>query len=234
VGRTVTVDGASVITPASFSWATGSTHVLSVQSPVEQNGSRYVFANWNTGTAQTQTITVHAAGTYTAVFRTFHRLTATVNPVGAGTLSISPGVADGYYPENAMVSIFAQANAGYVFSSWTGSTTGTAATTQVQMTRPLSVTANMASTGTGVSAMDPVVQYVPASGGTYSFRVTAAAGTPWVVDTSAAWIRLYTANGHGSSTITYTVARKNGRDNETRSAIISVGGRSLTVIQDRK
>lgn len=232
-GREVIVDGTSVVTPASFSWATGSTHVLSAPSSVEQNGSRYVFASWNIGTAQTQTVTVQAAATYTASFRTLHRVTAAVSPSIAGTVLISPASADGYYPENTTVSISAQANSGYVFSSWTGSITGTAAMTQVQMTRPHNVTANMMSTVSGVSAINPTVQAVPGSGGTYSVRVTAPAGTPWVVSTSAAWIRLAAATGNGSSTFTYTVERNNGNSGRfSRTGTISVGGRTLTVTQD--
>ena len=58
-GRSFTVDGATYSTARTFDWIPGSSHDIATVSP--QNGAagtRYLFANWSDGGAQSHTITV--------------------------------------------------------------------------------------------------------------------------------------------------------------------------------
>jgi hypothetical protein len=82
-GLAVSVDGAAITTPASFSWFPGTAHTLAAANQISA-GSSYSFSSWSNGGAATQTITTPAAATaYSATFA-LQPLTYTVssNPTG--------------------------------------------------------------------------------------------------------------------------------------------------------
>ena len=76
-----------------------------------------------------------------------YSLTINVNPTEGGSVSPSGG---GYDP-GVTVTISATANSGYVFDYWSGSASGTSATTTIVMDANKSVTAHFA----------PVVRPIP-------------------------------------------------------------------------
>jgi hypothetical protein len=97
------------------------------------------FTSWSDGGAESHTITVSVAATYTANFSTAYLLTTAVNPTTGGTVSPGSGT---YYAAGTVVDLTATANSGYAFSSWTGNVANAAsASTTVTMNAPESVTA---------------------------------------------------------------------------------------------
>jgi hypothetical protein len=115
VGLQVEVDGDTVTTPQTYTWALNSTHTLAVASGVQtlsgdiENSTTpatfyYTYGRWNDSTAQSHTITVlpgdGGAGfpvtspqvaTYSANFiQLVPYTTVAIYPTGAGTAAISP------------------------------------------------------------------------------------------------------------------------------------------------
>ena len=118
LGLTVLVDGEEVTTPAVFDWTPGSEHTLSVPpQPQARPGSRYRFGRWSDGGATgTRTVTATSATTlYEANFVAAHRISTRVRPEDAGTVTISPGLSDGYYPLRSQVTMSAEATPGSEF-----------------------------------------------------------------------------------------------------------------------
>ena len=122
LGLAVVVDGEEVTTPAVLDWSPGSEHTLSVPSPQERPGSRYRFGRWSdAGGGGTRTITATFDTTlYEANFVAAHRISTRVRPEGAGTVTISPGSSDGYYPLRSEITISAEpaAGSGFRFVRW--------------------------------------------------------------------------------------------------------------------
>lgn len=73
------IDGSVVTTPATFTWAEGSSHTLKALSPVAGiTDTRYVWTTWSNEGEQTQTYNVTNTGvTVTANFKTQYKLTLT-------------------------------------------------------------------------------------------------------------------------------------------------------------
>lgn len=147
-GLTVVVDGAPVVTPATFNWALGSTHTIDVPSGAQvAGGTAHVFARWNVDRdgdlAARRTVTVSAGdgsplssasapavSTYTANFTRYKevRLTTAGNRAGiGGSLAASPapqplaGLAGVYYRERQAFTLEAAPGAGATFGNWGGS-----------------------------------------------------------------------------------------------------------------
>jgi len=74
-------------------------------------------------------------------------LTTSVNPPGAGTVSLSPP--GGTYDSGTSVTLTALAASGYSFDDWSGDASGTSATVSVTMDSNKSVTANFSSESDG-------------------------------------------------------------------------------------
>ncbi len=143
-GLTVTVDGASYITPQSFNWLPGSAHVFSTHSP-QGSGTRYVFANWSDRGAASHTIVVPAtASTYTANFVAQCLLTPKSSPGTAGFIDVVPSSIDGYYDCGTAVQVTAMPTGGRRLSGFSGDVTGRANPQSLVMSGPRSVTANFA------------------------------------------------------------------------------------------
>jgi hypothetical protein len=84
----VVVDGVAIGTPHAFSWALGSSHTLSANSPVsDPSGNQYVWASWSDGGAQSHIVTASVSMTYTA---SFERTATTTTPPPATTEAPPP------------------------------------------------------------------------------------------------------------------------------------------------
>jgi hypothetical protein len=144
--------------------------VISTDSPqAGAVGTRYLWSSWSDGGEQTHTISPRQAGTYTANFTTQYQLTTSVSPAAAGTVSASPPAGDGFYDAGASVQLTANADAGYVFSNWTGDLTGSANPQTLTMSAPRSVTANFAGSTVPVTVQtSPVGRSFTVDGAPYT------------------------------------------------------------------
>ncbi len=122
LGLAVVVDGEEVTTPVSFDWSPGSEHTLRVPSPQVRPDGRYRFGRWSdAGGAGTRTILATTDTTlYDANFVAAHTISTRVRPEGAGTVTISPGSSDGYYPLRSEVTMSAEPTpgSGFRFLRW--------------------------------------------------------------------------------------------------------------------
>ncbi|QOY91034.1 InlB B-repeat-containing protein [Paludibaculum fermentans] len=164
-GVRFSVDGYVYTTAQKFNWSAGSTHVLSVSSPTAGANTRVIALGWSDAGALTHTISAPGVPTtYTALFKTQHKLTATATPAQFGGVSANPASPDGFYDANTNVQVTATANSGYKFLGFKGSLTGATNPQTLQITAPATVTAEFAviapltstisvtpSTGTGSS-----------------------------------------------------------------------------------
>ena len=148
----LTVNGTAITTPYSVTWPVGDTETLAANSPVSCGpGCQYIFLSWSDGGAQTHNITVPSTPTsYVARYQQQYQLTMAVTPSGSGTTTPSPGAS--WQSASLVVSITGIPNSGYVFSSWTGSGSGSF----TGLSNPATVTMNAAITETVnfVSAAD--------------------------------------------------------------------------------
>ena len=100
-----------------------------------------------------------------------YTLTVTSNPSSGGTVSLSPS--GGTYASGTVVTLTAVPSSGYGFSSWSGSASGTNATTQVTISGNMIVAANFSTTT--VKNYTLIVSSNPSAGGTVS--LSPAGGT---------------------------------------------------------
>ncbi|HEY3836669.1 MAG TPA: M12 family metallopeptidase [Bryobacteraceae bacterium] len=120
-GLNVIVDGQSVKTPMTFTWAPGSTHTLDIADGYQSGGprTRYAFARWSNDGPLSQTI---AASPQTRVicanFAAQYLVTASVSKAGGGTVTVSPSSADGFYTFGTQVTVTATPDPGYTFLQW--------------------------------------------------------------------------------------------------------------------
>ena len=112
----------SYVTPVRLAWTMGASCTLSVSTLQTVGDTRWRFARWTGGsTAASWTVyTTAAAAAYTAEFTAEYKLTTSVSPVGAGTISVTPWATDGFYQTGTVVQLAAAAAAGWQFSSWSG------------------------------------------------------------------------------------------------------------------
>ena len=121
-----------------------------------------------------------------------YTLTVTVNPSGAGTVSLNP--AGGTYTAGTIVTLTAIANSGYVFSSWGGDLTGSQNPTTINMNSDKVVVANFTQSGGNGGGGGSVTTYTltvsvsPTGAGTVSLNPaggTYTAGTVVTLTASA-------------------------------------------------
>ncbi len=81
--------------------------------------------------------------------------------------------------------------------------------------------------------ISPTSKSFPASGGTLSVTVTAAAGCNWTVNESLSWVEsVSAASGTGNGSYTYRVATNANR--ARRAGTINIGGKTHTITQAKK
>jgi hypothetical protein len=126
-GPAFTIAGAncsagSYITPQTLYWTPGAACTVTFVSPHSSEvGTRYVFANWQDGSAANpRTYSAPAqAATYTALFNTQYLVVTVANPPQAGTVA-----GGGWYAAGSNATISATPSSGYRVVGWgTGSLT---------------------------------------------------------------------------------------------------------------
>ncbi|TLZ74022.1 MAG: exo-alpha-sialidase [Methanobacteriota archaeon] len=86
-GLPVTVDGVTAASPETFNWTIGSTHSVSVSSPIPIGpGSQYLWLSWSDGGAMTHQITADKDLTVTARFVKQHQVSIGTSPQGRTVL----------------------------------------------------------------------------------------------------------------------------------------------------
>ncbi|MBL8175987.1 MAG: hypothetical protein JNK48_15020, partial [Bryobacterales bacterium] len=141
-GLQVSVDNTPVTTPASFIWAPGSSHFLTLNTTQVLGDVRYRFAAWSDGGAQGHSIVANQnGGTYTVSFTESYRLRADVAPTNGGSITPVPNFPDGFYPSGTTVQLTAANATGFNFAGWSGALTGAQPTGSVLMNAPKYVTA---------------------------------------------------------------------------------------------
>ena len=118
-GLEFTVDGTTYSSTQTFSWVPGSSHTIATTSP--QNGGtgvRYPWTRWSDNGGISHAVAPTTNKTYTATFRTQYYLTMTHGTGG------TVGPTSGWRNSGVTVSITATRAAGYSFSSWAGTGTG--------------------------------------------------------------------------------------------------------------
>ena len=118
-GLQAMVDGAIVSDGTSFAWAAGSRHRVEALE-VQGNGPiRYIYGSWSDGGPKAHEFIVSAAmPAMTANYVRQRLLTPSVSPANAGSVSVYPESADGYYTERSRIQLTAQPAAGYNFLDW--------------------------------------------------------------------------------------------------------------------
>src|SRR5260370_235706 len=139
-GLGLTVDGASWVTTCRLQGAAQASDTIAASSAQNgMTGTRYVFAGWSDGGAQSHSITTPAsATTYTASFTTQFLLTTTAASGGA----IAPN--SGWYNAGTSMTVTASPSSGYVFTGFSGALSGTNNAQQLTINGPASVAANFA------------------------------------------------------------------------------------------
>jgi hypothetical protein len=220
-GLNITVDGTTYPSPQAFEWFVGSEHVVSAPSPqMPVDGVRHV--------AQESSVTVRPAvgGTATTelAFNSFYRISATVNPPGAGTLAGNPGVTDDYYPSTGWFPLWPVANAFYRFSHWSGDINSTDPVVTQQLTGPMNVTANF--TACNPLFLVPTFVIEP----TRMWRTTyhwpdIAADCPWTLNFQTPWLTAQAYSGR----LALLASTHSGP--EPRKATFNLGMQAITVVQ---
>ena len=150
-GQVVTVNGSPCTTPCSLAFDMGSqVHVSAPASVPLTSSSRQDLLGWSTGGAAPVAgdwiATLNAASTsITATYHLMNSLTATANPSGAATWSISPTSPDGFYDSQTQVTVAVTARPGYHFNSWSGDLSGSNPSGSLTMSVPHSVVAQFSS-----------------------------------------------------------------------------------------
>jgi hypothetical protein len=160
-GQTITVDGTAYSNSKVFNWSIGSSHTVATDSVQGSGTTRYAFANWSDGGAQSHTLQITQAGLYTANFVTQYLLTASVSPAGGGSITASPNAADGFYNAGTSVQLTAAPASGYVFDSWSGAAGRSGNSITVSVSQPVTISAVFRSaTATTVTTSPPGLNIV--------------------------------------------------------------------------
>lgn len=222
-GRTLVVDGASVVTPRSFQWAAGSAHTVSVPSPQGVAGTRFAFNGWTDAGGQSRTIQAADGAVFSALFQAQYQLT-----LGTG-IQATPPAADGFYAAGTVVRLAALSGDSQ-FLGWSGDLTGAANPASIVMEAPRSVAASFASAPLCTVAFETATASVPASGDLRSVQVLTQPGCAWTAQTAATWLRIVSGyGGTGPGTVRYQVAPNTQA--ASRSAAITAGNGVHTVTQ---
>jgi hypothetical protein len=217
---------------------------ISSGSPGDGNGSVAFTVSTNAGAARTGTLTI--AGRQFTVTQAGSSTTPTpsctysISPTSqnvpatgaAGTVSVSAAGGCAWT---------ATSNASWITSSATGSGNGSvafavAANTGASRTGTITI-ATQTFTVTQAAVVVPQCQYsvspnrveVDAPGGTGSVAVSTASGCAWTASSGDSWITITSgASGTGNGTVTFSVARNDGR---RREGSLTVAGRNVRVEQ---
>ena len=199
-------------TPQVLAWTPGSSCTVTFPTPQGISaGSQYAFNQWENGsTNPARGITAPSSpATYTGSFNTQYQLTTLASAGG----SVTPA-SGGYYNSGSVVTLQANANSGYAFTSWTGSVANpSSASTTVTVSAPQTV----AATFTQQYVLNLAV--APANGGSISGSVGTQA-----ISCSATC----SATGNAGSLVTLTATPAAGYSFTSWSACPIPSGTSCT------
>lgn len=160
-------------------------------------------------------------------------LSTTTQTVAAGGGALSVGVTAG-----TGCSWTATSNASWLTTASTGSGSGTVSYAVTANTSSLSRNATLTVGGQSVSVtqtgvpcsydVSPTTASVAAGGASGSLTVTAPAGCAWTATSNASWLTT-SSSGAGNGTATYTAAGNTSP--ASRSATLTIGGRTITITQ---
>ncbi len=118
-GLSIVVDDTLYTSPKTFSWQTGSTHMIAVVDTQSGGvGTRYVWSNWNDGGQKIHTVVPNSDTSFLATFTIQYFLTMNTNTGG----SVTPQ--SGWFNRNQSVTITAIPDPNYSFNIWSGSGDG--------------------------------------------------------------------------------------------------------------
>jgi uncharacterized repeat protein (TIGR02543 family) len=142
----VTPAGSGTISPSGGTYNSG-TQVQLTATP----SAGWVFDHWSgdlSGSTNPETITMNSNKSVTANFvQQSGQFTLTTNTVGSGTVSLDPP--GGTYNSGQVVTVTANASAGWTFSGWSGDLSGSANPETVAMNSNKNVTATFTQVGGG-------------------------------------------------------------------------------------
>jgi hypothetical protein len=203
-GLEVRVDATPYLTPQSFNWPIGSIHTFNVTTPQFRGGdTQFIFSRWeDNSTVTNRSVNANVPATFTAFFKTQHRINLSVNPAGAGTAIITPFSANGWHDQNASVTIIAQANSGFQFTNWSGDFVGTAVSAGLFIDAPKNIVANFVEANDSEPpTIGSVTSSAPSGTVNVGTGVTVAAN---VTDNSGvSWVKLFYRQG-GAATFVET------------------------------
>jgi len=155
----VIVDGSYWPAPTSFSpyyntaWDSGTMHTITVANPEYPwtSNTRYAFQSWSDGGALSDTITLPSSSMdYVATLQPQFYLSDYANQPCAGSVGVVPSspTGDGYYPTGTPLTFTATSNAGWAFTEWQQSESGTSNPLNVTMTDEITAAADFSTTST--------------------------------------------------------------------------------------
>jgi sugar lactone lactonase YvrE len=214
-GRTLLVDGESIVTPREFEWLPGSTHRFEAPSPQEFNGTRHLFQSWSAGGGSASISLVMPAGgaTFTANFRTQHRLSLFAVPPEGGVVAATPASADSFYDAGTTVAVRYETNSGYTFLGLEGDLAGFATPQPVVMDRPRTVVGRYVEGGVPLSVSPTLLLFNHFRGAEIPPVQSLALQTASVnltytvtVPATAGWLRVTPPTGQTPGTLSVSVA----------------------------
>jgi hypothetical protein len=140
--------------PYDSTWTPSSAHTLSIDSPQYpwSSNSRYEFANWSDGGAQSHNITLPSSGgaTYTAAVTPDYYVTDYVLESCAASVGVTPGSpsGDGFYPTGSLLSFSETPNSGWTFTGWVYDLSGTTSPQNLAVSDEVLVAADYSTTST--------------------------------------------------------------------------------------
>ncbi|QOY86264.1 InlB B-repeat-containing protein [Paludibaculum fermentans] len=138
-GTVYRVDGVPFSTGHSFVWPAGSVHALAVE-PVQESttpGVRYSFSGWS-DIAAPASRTLQVWSDYNLIIDMYPQYMVTTSAIGGGAITPSTG----YVDAGTALTFRASPNAGYAFTGFSGDMQGLSYPRDIQLSRPISVTAN--------------------------------------------------------------------------------------------
>lgn len=224
-GMTMLVDGASVVTPATRSWTSGTTHTVSAIDNTTAT-AKYAYQSWSDGGAQTHTYTIPGSNsTLTATYRTRYLLKRSSSDATKGSVASNPASADGYYDQNSTVTVNASAFSGSCFTAWSGILNVADFSAAITMNKAYDV---MGLFQAGAVSF-PLTVSAPQGGGTLSVSISATSGCLWKASTTTNWITLQTTGGTSSGVLQMKLSKNNTKS--ARTGTVMLNGVGVTVTQ---
>ncbi|MFN7925706.1 MAG: M12 family metallopeptidase, partial [Bryobacteraceae bacterium] len=225
VGQVVTVDGAAVATPRTFTWTVGSSHTVLAASLTEAT-RRLRFVSWSdSGTQQHSYVTPSANATLTANFAVDYRLTTQVSPAGSATLSVAPQSADGFYLAGTAVTISVTPAAGYCSINWTGVLNQGKQSVSLTMDKAYAIGVNLSA---GAVTLRPTGVSGPKREFSFLASITVTTGCSWTAKPDVSWITVSPASGAGSASPRVSVSANTGA---ARQGKVTVNNQTMVIYQ---